>query len=829
MSSVANSLNDIFKKHRLVFWYDPEEEMRSEYAAYDDESVEKVEVRGNEFGLKHWMMREAPKQKCLLYLPYARPAHSRNWFLDLELGHHVFHADGVSLILQELGWQEEQRGFVEAHREFFNSKDRRDRLKEKAHSDDGERDWRLKMVSVICRESPVLEACLLSLFSELVDQKEEKWSQIGKFGLEEFFWDSVARQYDYRSETPTLLDFVIEIFLASAPCGREAKLGKEARLFLGRWKDSNRYREVFETLSRQLENDLGIKGSLNAVEGIGPLLDADAFEAIERKIIIELRDGILSGRITLVGLREVVSRREGSYWFGGYRYIYMALLAGMQMSEAIRGMDLGFNSISEAAERYTRTYWQIDQFYRHFHFNRRQSGQATLLDSIREDIDRRYTNDFLLRLGDKFQGIRDLDPAWPPAGCIHQNDFYDDIVKPFLGKGNKLFVIISDAMRYEVAEELHKRILREDRFRSKLSHQISMLPSYTQLGMAALLPHKTLEIDPGSGEVRADGVRTAGLESRKAILAGSGVRATAVKAQDFLGINAKEEGRALARDHDLIYIYQNGIDHVGDKRETEVEVFDAAAKEIDTVVALLKKVAAVNGNNVLVTADHGFLFQQDPLDESDFTLSPSGDAIGVVNRRFAFAKRFSSMEGSLIQKAGDLGLDGDYEIAIPKSINRYRKQGAGARYVHGGSSLQEIVVPVLTINKARKSDTGLVEVDVIRSGSNLITTSQAVISFYQEEPAREKQLGRSLRVGFYSRTGDLLSDQRELVFDSSEEDPRLRERKERFVFGKEADKPENQNTEVIFRLDEKIPGSNQYRTYKEFTYRLKKAFESDFE
>jgi hypothetical protein len=44
-----------------------------------------------------------------------------------------------------------------------------------------------------------------------------------------------------------------------------------------------------------------------------------------------------------------------------------------------------------------------------------------------------------------------------------------------------------------------------------------------------------------------------------------------------------------------------------------------------------------------------------------------------------------------------------------------------------------------------------------------------------------------------------------------------------------ADRPKHQNSEIILRLEKKIPNSNQFSTYKEFIYRLKKAFESDFE
>ena len=104
MSGVSTSLNELFQKHRLVFWYDPEGEMREEFDGYPLDGGEKVVVNNNEFGLKHRMVREEPKSRFLLYLPYPRPAYAENWFLDLELAHHVFNADQISLILQEMGW-----------------------------------------------------------------------------------------------------------------------------------------------------------------------------------------------------------------------------------------------------------------------------------------------------------------------------------------------------------------------------------------------------------------------------------------------------------------------------------------------------------------------------------------------------------------------------------------------------------------------------------------------------------------------------------------------------------------------------------------------------
>jgi hypothetical protein len=101
------------------------------------------------------------------------------------------------------------------------------------------------------------------------------------------------------------------------------------------------------------------------------------------------------------------------------------------------------------------------------------------------------------------------------------------------------------------------------------------------------------------------------------------------------------------------------------------------------------------------------------------------------------------------------------------------------------------------------------------------------ITFLQSEPAGEKCLSRDLRAGFYSKTGVPISDVRMLKFDSSADDARQRERREQFVFGREADEFNQQ--EVILRLDEQVPGTTQFAPYREFVFKLRRAFESDFD
>ncbi len=138
---------------------------------------------------------------------------------------------------------------------------------------------------------------------------------------------------------------------------------------------------------------------------------------------------------------------------------------------------------------------------------------------------------------------------------------------------------MSDALRYEVAEELARIIRSEDRYDAELKHAVTKLPSYTQLGMAALLPNSSLKInDDKSATVDVDERSSQGIANRgPATRNGVAGKALAIQAEEFLGKN-RDECRELTREHDVIYIYQNRIDKVGHSRDTEKNVFSASRR-----------------------------------------------------------------------------------------------------------------------------------------------------------------------------------------------------------------------------------------------------------
>ena len=154
---------------------------------------------------------------------------------------------------------------------------------------------------------------------------------------------------------------------------------------------------------------------------------------------------------------------------------------------------------------------------------------------------------------------------WQIDEVPNQHRFYDRNVRPWLdeGENRRAFVIISDAFRYEAAQELTTELNGKYRFEATLSSQLGVLPSYTALGMASLLPHKTLAYK--GTDVLVDGKSSIASE-RDGIL--QAVGGLACKCDELMA-KKKEEGREFVKDKRVVYIYHNTVDAVGDDGKTE--------------------------------------------------------------------------------------------------------------------------------------------------------------------------------------------------------------------------------------------------------------------
>jgi len=452
-----------------------------------------------------------------------------------------------------------------------------------------------------------------------------------------------------------------------------------------------------------------------------------------------------------------------------------------------------------------------------------KSGQAGLLSALYEAVENRYTTNFVLALNDAWQDQVNRLTDWTIPGFPRQADFYTGQAAEYRRKDQKVVVIISDALRYEVAEETLREIRKQNRFDADLKPMISSLPSYTQLGMAALLPHKSLAFKEESELVLADGESTQGVAAREKVLSTgrAGDRAKAIKADEFMNM-AGTDAKDMFRDHDIVYLYHNQIDAVGDKIATEENVPAAARATVEYLVKLVRKLTSANFSNILITADHGFLWQHRALDESDFSLAePVGDSISCRNRRFVVGRGLGASPGMKAFTAAQLGLAGDQDILIPNSINRLRVKGSGSRFVHGGASLQEIVIPILRVGKQRKEDVAGVSVQIIPPQKAQITTGQIQITFWQDLPVTEKLQARMLRAGIYAADGTAISDEVDLDFDFTSDNAREREMPRSFLLTRAAEAFNNQT--VFLKLRARINKTSHYEDHASQPLQLKRA------
>jgi uncharacterized protein (TIGR02687 family) len=605
------------------------------------------------------------------------------------------------------------------------------------------------------------------------------------------------------------------------------KLLAEALVFLKRWKDSRQYASSFETLSEQCADALGIEQDLPRRD-FRDLLELDYFELIDRKTIIDLVQGVATRTLSAGDVAVWVRQRRQGHWFAQYADLYSAVEVAAAFIHTLEAVQLDMSSLADGIQKYTRSWFKLDQLYRKFVFHARQSGQTSLLAALNTQVENLYSNNFLLKLNNNWQVFVDAASLWDATPVVLQRHFFTHWVQPFIERKGKVCVLISDAFRYEIGEELQSLMRQEDRFEAELDPALAMLPSYTQLGMAALLPNHTLTLlDNDTGVALVDGQSAQGTANRGKILASKVPAATAIQAEDLMQMG-KDDSRALVRDNDVIYVYHNLIDKTGDTRDTEERVFAAAEETLQELIRIIKKLANANASNLLVTADHGFIYQNRILEESDFlACEPEGDGIYYRNRRFVLGTGLHSSGSFKTFMPKQLGLDGAVEVQIPKSINRLRLKGSGSRFVHGGATLQEVVIPVLRINKKRQSDVSRVEVEIIGGAGKTITSGQVAIVLYQAHAITEKLQGRPLRCGIYALDGELISDSHELMFDLASDNPREREIPVRFVLSRKADEFNGQ--QAVLRLEELVDGTSHYREYKSLRYTIRRSFTSDFD
>lgn len=351
-----------------------------------------------------------------------------------------------------------------------------------------------------------------------------------------------------------------------------------------------------------------------------------------------------------------------------------------------------------------------------------------------------------------------------------QETFYRYKIAPLT---SRIFVIISDAMRYEVAATLAQELERDIPSEVKLTSCQSMFPSITKFGMAALLPHKELTVAPaGSGlAVLADGQSTEA-PNRDAVLKAANPKSIALKATDIIAMKRSERS-AKVRGMDVVYIYHDTIDaasHTDDKK-----VFPACEEAIAELKNLVRIIVnEFTGTSILLTADHGFLYTMKPLTED--SKAESGlqkDQVIEQARRYVITT--PDAEPDHLLPVNFMKGAAPYKAFAPREQIRLKIKGSGLNFVHGGASLQEMVVPVIDFRHVRSDSAAYkkhaeqyamkpASVRLLSSGHKVSNMSFS-LNFYQVEAVGTGFIPANFDVYFTDAYGNVVSDIQKIIAD----------------------------------------------------------------
>ena len=829
---INSSLRKLFSQNRIVFWHDKQKEMWEDFKQINIKGVEKMEIVNNEFSIKYRILKEKPNQKFLIYKNEINDTNKEeNWLLDIEFYSEIFTTDKIKIWMNELELETYFSEIIKEHKIFFNSEKRRKSLKLLLRKEDNLDIFKRKLLLVISESEEDIEGLIGKLFEESFIEKEDKLKLIKKCNLEKYMWDLFEKEYNYKKLEPNINDFALEIFNSNFKyaINQKGNLNKNSILLIQRWKNNRNNNEIFEGFSNEFEKVLNINEIINILN-YKDLLELDLFKEIDRFIIKSLIKEIKDKTISNFEVIKILKERQKTYWFKEFKNIYKTLLYASEFLFTSSNLNLVVDSFDSYIENYASRFYKIDQLYRKFIFYYQKSSQPTLLGDINNLIENQYANEFLLKINNNFQKSIDKLDYWETNALNSQRSFYSQFIKTRSEKDKKSIVIISDALRFEIGDELNKEIENLDKFNSKIVPLIASLPSYTQIGMASLLPSGELGMPlPSKLNVTHNSNPSGGIINRTKILNKEILKDSPFvsKVSDFLNLKSSECKETI-KEHNVIYLYHDRIDAIGDSKKTEGNVFEAVEDSIEELIKLVKKIGATSTVNIFITSDHGFIYQNREIEESDYlSVRPDGEEIFHNDRRFILGKNFKNSQSFKKFTSQQLGIKGDFEVLFPKSINRLRKSGSGSRFVHGGISLQEIIIPVVIVNTSKTKESNLVGVSILTGSSKNITTSQISIKLYQESPINSQNISRTLLIGLFSKDKKLISNQVEIEFDSTSDNTREREQTVKLFLTKSADEYNNQ--EVTLNLDEKYKNTSHFQTYKSTQFIIKRTFTNDFD
>ncbi len=437
------------------------------------------------------------------------------------------------------------------------------------------------------------------------------------------------------------------------------------------------------------------------------------------------------------------------------------------LSKITENKSLRWNKPDDYIDKYTQIYYSIDLFYRKSILYYRNLELSTLpvedkLEQLKIELENKYAK-FIYTLNREWlQCLETHDFDYSKLSTAKQYDFFKNQITP---RKQKVAVIISDALRFEIAHELVNELHKDDKNVSELSCQLASIPSETSFGMANLLPGNNYMFE--NGEIKIDGEKAGSVDAREKILRKQSDSIRAVSYDTILN-GTKQKNRELFK-NEVVYIYHDMIDREGHKGN-ERNVFVTTQTAITDLAKLVKNIqGGFNVNRVIITSDHGFIYNDSDIDEVDKNEMAACSIMESGARHYITHDDPTITAGYKIPLFKTSKFQEPFYIVIPDSVNRFKKAGSRYKFTHGGGSLQELIVPI--IESTRKEEKIQRKVDPLLASTNLsVVSNNLKFQLIQKNPLSAFEKERKLEIGLYSSV-ECVSNKITLVLNSTGELP----------------------------------------------------------
>ena len=792
LKQITDKLNSEFtgEVRKLVFWYDANAEFVDDVDTMDLVNAKVLHLEpDNQFYTKYFLECVDTTTNYLVYAPFAKPAIRENHLADTIKYSKEFFADRASLLTIDLGIDERYKPVIQHYIKFFGEKKRTQAFYDLELETFNRNTIEIALMSVLCKcKTPSYEEVLRTVLTDAGFEDNPYLAEFKKYDLLDAFWRQAQDVFGYADEKPTLEKFTMTMFVTYAakvipvdmPAAWKSFISFKSGnviAFIDNLMNSYIYGDRFDEISKMVYDSLKADAEFRKLP-VEALVSCGIFAGIDELLIewaterLELED--VAAKLGDTSIPQLTKQRRQGHFGKLYRSEYFVLQNAWSI---ISGSQYApYANLNEMVKNYTSELYKMDRYYRYFYFYLDGFEDTTRFDKLKELVENIYANEYLAKVCTNWNDL--FSTEWESLQVTKQLDFFSRNVNY---AKDQLVVIISDALRYEVGMTLFEKLQADEKCTATMKTMVSTLPSITQYGMAALLPHRSLELTEDYS-VLVDGQKTDTLEQRQAILQKYKPASRCVQYDDIKNLNVADL-RSIFTRQDVVYIYHNQIDARGDKLNTENEVFNACAEAVDEISALIRRLTtSANRSHFIVTADHGFLYRRNKLAESDKIGSVSG-AADVLGRRYLLSTEAVATEGVAATAVGAMMQNKDERmVSYPVGADIFKAPGSGLNYVHGGCSPQEMLVPLIEVKteKGYKETTTaqIALVSLTSKITNLITS----LDFVQTDAVSDVVKETTYRIYFVDDNDEKISNEHLYVADKKDKDTVKRVFRLRFSF-----------------------------------------------